>query len=154
MATATKTAKTADTRAPEAQEPKPATAQVREGAEQVRHGVEKTVNTAVGAVLVSRDWVAETVEVWTDREAAQKEIDRYRATLNREIDDLANRGSSAISRVETEIRERGEKAQQTAEDEVEKLRGRVDDAIAKVSRREEEAEVETGAEAGEAKARA
>lgn len=144
MATATKTAKTADTKAPEAQQSRPAGAQVREGVDQVRHGVEKTVNTAVGAVLVSRDWVADTVQVWTDRDAAQKEIEKVRATLNREIDDLANRGSSAVSRVETEVRERREKAQKTAQDEVEKLRGRVDDAIAKVSGRAEPAGVEPG----------
>ncbi|HEX6688421.1 MAG TPA: hypothetical protein VF085_07120 [Solirubrobacterales bacterium] len=101
--------------------PKPAPSRV----EQARAAAESAVDVPVGAVLEVSDRVAELVEPFTGRTAAEKQLKSYGTQLRRTVKRTERRGSSARRKATTEAR----KTRNRVEREARKRQRRVETTI-------------------------
>ena len=74
------------------------------GKGQTRTAAETAVDLPVGAVLSLADRVAELVEPFTGRTAAEKQLKSYRTELRRRVKRTERRGTTARRRATTEAR--------------------------------------------------
>jgi hypothetical protein len=94
-------------------------------AEQARAAAESAVDVPVGAVLEVSDRVADLVEPFSGRSAAQKQLKSYGTQLRRTVKRSERRGASARRKATTEAR----KTRNRVEREARKRRQRVSKAI-------------------------
>ncbi len=71
---------------------------------QARVVAESAVDLPVGAVLVASDRIAELVEPFTARSAAEKQLKSYRTQLRRQVKRTERRGTTARRRATSEVR--------------------------------------------------
>jgi hypothetical protein len=71
---------------------------------QARAVAESAVDLPVGAVLVATDRIAELVEPFSGRDAAEKQLKSYRTQLRRHVKRTERRGATARRRATTEVR--------------------------------------------------
>jgi hypothetical protein len=89
-------------------------ARIREGLTKVRNGsvsyvrqtAERSVDVPVGAVLAVADRVNDTVEPFTKRETAERELKSFRTQVERELNKLQRRGATSRRRARTRARQR------------------------------------------------
>jgi hypothetical protein len=94
-------------------------------AKQARSAAERAVDLPVGAVLQAGDAVADLVEPFSGRNAAQKQLKSYRTQLRRTVKRTERRGASARRNATTEAR----KARNRVEREARKRQQRVRKAV-------------------------
>ena len=82
--------------------------------EQARAAAESAVDVPVGAVLEVSDRVAELVEPFTARTAAQKQLKSYGTQLRRTVKRTERRGTSARRKATTEARKTRTKVEREA----------------------------------------
>jgi hypothetical protein len=82
--------------------------------DQVRAAAESAVDVPVGAVLEVSDRVADLVEPFTGRTAAQKQLRSYRTQLRRTVKRTERRGASARRKAATEARKTRSKVEREA----------------------------------------
>jgi hypothetical protein len=135
MATQTKSSKSNGT-APKAKtaprSAKPTAAQKN----QARTVVETAVDIPVGAVLTVTDRVADLVEPFTARSAAEKQFKSYRTELRRRVKRTERRGTTARRKATTEARKtrtrverEARKHQRTVETTVKKNRNELEQRV-------------------------
>ncbi|HSR93924.1 MAG TPA: hypothetical protein VLK56_03575 [Solirubrobacterales bacterium] len=83
-------------------------------AEQVRSAAERAVDLPVGAVLEVSDRVAELVEPFSGRSAAQKQLKSYGTQLRRTVKRTERRGTTARRKAATEARRTRSKVEREA----------------------------------------
>jgi hypothetical protein len=124
MAVKTKKATSAKPKAKAKTKSTPASAPAPSRAEQVRSAAERAVDLPVGAVLEVSDRVAELVEPFNGRTAAEKQLRSYGTQLRRTVKRTERRGTTARrkataearrtrSRVEREARKRQQRVETT-----------------------------------------
>ena len=123
---ATKTSKASSNSKPKSQaksasSPAPAPSRV----EQARAAAERAVDVPVGAVLEVSDRVADLVEPFSGRSAAQKQLKSYGTSLRRTVKRTERRGATARRKAATEAR----KTRNKVEREARKRQQRVREAI-------------------------
>lgn len=94
-------------------------------AEQARAAAQSAVDVPVGAVLEVSDRVAELVEPFTGRSAAQKQLKSYGTQLRRTVKRSERRGASARRKAATEAR----KTRNRVEREARKRQRRVETTL-------------------------
>jgi hypothetical protein len=94
-------------------------------AEQARAAAESAVDVPVGAVLEVSERVAELVEPFTGRTAAQKQLKSYGTQLRRTVKRSERRGASARRKAATEAR----KTRNRVEREARKRQRRVETSL-------------------------
>lgn len=94
-------------------------------AEQARTAAQSAVDLPVGAVLEVSDRVAELVEPFTARSAAQKQLKSYGTQLRRTVKRTERRGASARRKAATEAR----KTRNRVEREARKRQRRVETTL-------------------------
>ncbi len=94
-------------------------------AEQVRSVAESAVDVPVGAVLEVGDRVADLVEPFSGRNAAEKQLKSYGTRLRRTVKRTERRGSSARRKATTEAR----KTRNRVEREARKRQRRVETTL-------------------------
>jgi gas vesicle protein len=94
-------------------------------AEQVRSAAERAVDLPVGVVLEAGDRVAELVEPFSGRTAAEKQLKSYGTQLRRTVKRTERRGASARRKATTEAR----KTRNKVEREARKRRRRVETTL-------------------------
>jgi len=94
-------------------------------AEQARLSAERAVDLPVGAVLEVSDRVAELVEPFTDRTAAQKQLKSYGTQLRRTVKRTERRGAGARRKATAEAR----KTRNRVEREARKRQRRVETTL-------------------------
>jgi hypothetical protein len=106
--------------------------------EQARAAAERAVDVPVGAVLEVSDRVAELVEPFSGRSAAQKQLKSYGTQLRRTVKRTERRGASARRKATTEARKtRGKverearKRQRTVESTLKRNRTEVEQRVRK-----------------------
>jgi hypothetical protein len=72
--------------------------------DQARSAVETVVDLPVGVVLEVSDRLADLVEPFTDRTAAEKQLQSYRTQLRRTVKRTERRGTTARRKATTEAR--------------------------------------------------
>ena len=82
-------------------------------AEQARTAAESAVDVPVGAVLEVSDRVAELVEPFTGRSAAQKQLRSYGTQLRRTVKRSERRGATVRRKAATEARKRRQRVETT-----------------------------------------
>jgi hypothetical protein len=82
--------------------------------EQARSAAESAVDLPVGAVLEVSDRVAELVEPFAGRSAAQKQLKSYGTQLRRTVKRTERRGASARRKAATEARKTRSKVEREA----------------------------------------
>lgn len=82
--------------------------------EQVRSAAERAVDLPVGAVLEVGDRVAELVEPFSGRTAAEKQLKSYGTQLRRTVKRTERRGASARRKASTEARKTRSKVEREA----------------------------------------
>jgi hypothetical protein len=82
--------------------------------EQARTAAESAVDVPVGAVLEVSDRVAELVEPFTGRSAAEKQLRSYGTQLRRTVKRTERRGASARRKATTEARKTRNKVEREA----------------------------------------
>ena len=82
--------------------------------EQVRSAAERAVDLPVGAVLEVSDRVADLVEPFSGRSAAEKQLKSYGTQLRRTVKRTERRGSSARRKATTEARKTRTKVEREA----------------------------------------
>jgi hypothetical protein len=106
-------------------------------AEQARAAAESVVDVPVGAVLEVSDRVADLVEPFSGRNAAQKQLKSYGTQLRRTVKRSERRGASARrkaatearktrNRVEREARKRQQRVRKTIDEQTSRAQGLVD----------------------------
>ena len=83
-------------------------------AEQVRSAAERAVDLPVGVVLEAGDRVAELVEPFSGRAAAEKQIKSYGTQLRRTVKRTERRGTTARRKATTEARKTRNKVEREA----------------------------------------
>ena len=83
-------------------------------AEQARAAAESAVDVPVGAVLEVSDRVADLVEPFAGRSAAQKQLKSYGTQLRRTVKRTERRGASARRKATTEARKTRSKVEREA----------------------------------------
>jgi hypothetical protein len=94
-------------------------------AEQVRSAAERAVDLPVGAVLEVSDRVADLVEPFSGRAAAEKQLKSYGTQLRRTVKRSERRGASARRKATTEAR----KTRNRVEREARQRRRRVETTL-------------------------
>jgi hypothetical protein len=89
--------------------------------EQVRSTAESAVDVPVGAVLEVSDRVADLVEPFTGRNAAQKRLRSYGTQLRRSVKRSERRGATARRKAATEARKRRQRVEQRVRSVAEQL---------------------------------
>jgi gas vesicle protein len=82
--------------------------------EQVRSAAERAVDLPVGAVLEVSDRVADLVEPFSGRTAAEKQLKSYGTQLRRTVKRTERRGASARRKASTEARKTRNKVEREA----------------------------------------
>jgi hypothetical protein len=82
--------------------------------EQARAAAERAVDVPVGAVLEVSDRVADLVEPFSGRTAAQKQLKSYGTSLRRTVKRTERRGASARRKAATEARKTRNKVEREA----------------------------------------
>jgi hypothetical protein len=108
--------------------------------EQARAAAERAVDVPVGAVLEVSDRVAELVEPFAGRTAAQKQLKSYGTQLRRTVKRTERRGATARRKATTEVRKtRGKverearKRQRTVETTLKRNRSEVEQRVRQVA---------------------
>lgn len=108
-------------------------------AEQARTAAERAVDLPVGAVLEVSDRVAELVEPFAGRSAAQKQLRSYGTQLRRTVKRSERRGATARRKATTEARKtrnklerEARKRQQRVETTLKRNRAEVEQRVRKV----------------------
>ncbi|HKB50797.1 MAG TPA: hypothetical protein VKC63_05150 [Solirubrobacterales bacterium] len=83
-------------------------------AEQVRSAAERAVDLPVGVVLEASDRVAELLEPFSGRTAAEKQLKSYGTQLRRTVKRTERRGASARRKATTEARKTRNKVEREA----------------------------------------
>ena len=109
-ATSAKPKAKAKTKAKSAPTPTPTLSRV----EQVRSAAERAVDLPVGAVLEVSDRVAELVEPFNGRTAAEKQLKSYGTQLRRTVKRTERRGATARRKAATEARKTRGKVEREA----------------------------------------
>jgi gas vesicle protein len=109
-ATSAKPKAKAKTKAKSAPAPTPAPSR----AEQVRSAAERAVDLPVGAVLEVGDRVADLVEPFSGRTAAEKQLKSYGTQLRRTVKRTERRGATARRKATTEARKTRSKVEREA----------------------------------------
>jgi hypothetical protein len=136
MATQTKGSKSNGT-APKAKATRTAKATTSEK-NQALTVAETAVDFPVGAVLTVTDRVAELVEPFTGRTAAEKQLKSYRAELRRSVKRTERRGANARKKATSEVRKtrnrverEARKHQRTAEKTLKRNRDELEQRVRK-----------------------
>jgi hypothetical protein len=136
MATQTKAAKSNGT-APKAKAQR-STKTSSSQKNQARTAVETAVDIPVGAVLTVTDRVADLVEPFTARSAAEKQLKSYRTELRRRVKRTERRGTTARRKATTEARKtrnrverEARKHQRTVETTVKRNRDELEQRVRK-----------------------
>jgi hypothetical protein len=103
----------------------PASAPAPSRVEQARAAAESAVDLPVGAVLEAGDRVAELVEPFTGRNAAERQLKSYGTKLRRSVKRTERRGAGARRKAATEAR----KTRSKVEREARKRRRRVETTL-------------------------
>lgn len=105
---------------------------------QARTVAETAVDIPVGAVLSVTDRVAELVEPFTARSAAEKQLKSYRTELRRRVKRTERRGATARRKATTEVRKtrnrverEARKRQRTVETTVKRNRDELEQRVRK-----------------------
>ncbi len=125
------------TKAASSTKTKTKTAPAPSRAEQARAAAESAVDVPVGAVLEVGDRVAELVEPFSGRNAAQKQLKSYGTQIRRTVKRTERRGTSARrkattearktrSRVEREARKRQQRVRKALEEQTSRAQSLVD----------------------------
>lgn len=125
------------TKAASSTKSKAKSAPVPSRAEQARAAAESAVDVPVGAVLEVGDRVAELVEPFSGRNAAQKQLKSYGTQIRRTVKRTERRGTSARrkaatearktrTRVEREARKRQQRARKAFEEQTSRAQSLVD----------------------------
>ena len=109
---ATKTSKASKSKPKSQTKSAPAPAPSR--VEQARAAAERAVDVPVGTVLEVSDRVAELVEPFSGRTAAQKQLKSYGTQLRRTVKRTERRGASARRKATTEARKTRNKVEREA----------------------------------------
>jgi gas vesicle protein len=119
---------------------KKAPAPVPSRVEQARAAAERAVDVPVGAVLEVSDRVAELVEPFSGRSAAQKQFKSYGTQLRRTVKRTERRGATARRKATTEARKTRSKVerearrrQRTVETTLKRNRTEVEQRVRKVA---------------------
>jgi hypothetical protein len=107
---ASKASKASSNSKPKSQASAPAPSRV----EQARAAAESAVDVPVGAVLEVSDRVAELVEPFTGRTAAEKQLKSYGTQLRRTVKRTERRGTGARRKATTEARKTRKKVEREA----------------------------------------
>jgi gas vesicle protein len=107
---ATKASKSSNSKPQAKKTPPPAPSRV----EQARAAAESAVDVPVGAVLEVSDRVAELVEPFAGRTAAQKQLKSYGQQLRRTVKRTERRGATARRKATTEARKTRSKVEREA----------------------------------------
>jgi hypothetical protein len=108
---------------------------------QARVVAESAVDLPVGAVLTVTDRVAELIEPFTARSAAEKQLKSYRTELRRRVKRTERRGAGARRRATTEARKTRNRVEREA-----RKRGRTVETTLKRNRSELEQRVRKAVE--------
>lgn len=111
---ATKSSSGKASKASNSSKPKAQAKSVPSRAEQVRAAAESAVDVPVGAVLEAGDRVAELVEPFAGRTAAQKQLKSYGTQLRRSVKRTERRGATARRKAATEARKTRNKVEREA----------------------------------------
>jgi hypothetical protein len=105
---------------------------------QVQSVAEAVVDIPVGAVLGVSDRIADLVEPWTGRSAAEKQIKAYRTQLRKSLKRSERRGASARRKATTEakktrtrVEREARKRQRTVETTLKRNRSEVEQRVRK-----------------------
>lgn len=90
--------------------------------EQARAAAESAVDVPVGAVLEVSDRVADLVEPFSGRTAAQKQLKSYGTSLRRTVKRTERRGASARRKAATEARKTRNKVEREARKRQQRVR--------------------------------
>jgi hypothetical protein len=101
--------------------PRKSTPPVPSRAEQARAAAESAVDVPVGAVLEVSDRVAELVEPFNGRSAAQKQLKSYGTKLRRTVKRTERRGATARRKAATEARKTIERRTSRAQELVDQV---------------------------------
>lgn len=110
---ATKTSKSSTKSKPKSQA-KSASSLAPSRVEQARTAAERAVDVPVGAVLEVSDRVADLVEPFSGRSAAQKQLKSYGTSLRRTVKRTERRGATARRKAATEARKTRSKVEREA----------------------------------------
>lgn len=117
---ATKSTKSSSKAKPKATKTAPAPSR----AEQARSAAERAVDLPVGAVLEVSDRVAELVEPFTARSAAEKQLKSYGTRLRRTVKRTERRGTTARRKATTEAKKTRDEVEQRVRKAVEEQTSR------------------------------
>ncbi|HET7053336.1 MAG TPA: hypothetical protein VFI09_05400 [Solirubrobacterales bacterium] len=96
-------------------------------AEQARAAAESAVDVPVGAVLEVSDRVADLVEPFSGRNAAQKQLKSYGTQLRRTVKRSERRGASARRKAATEARKTRNRVEREARKRRQRVRKTIDE---------------------------
>lgn len=111
---ATKTSKSSNSKPKTKTQAKKAPAPAPSRVEQARAAAESAVDVPVGAVLEVSDRVADLVEPFAGRSAAQKQLKSYGTQLRRTVKRTERRGATARRKATTEARRTRSKVEREA----------------------------------------
>jgi hypothetical protein len=94
--------------------------------EQARTAAERAVDVPVGAVLEVSDRVAELVEPFSGRNAAQKQLRSYGTQIRRTVKRTERRGSSARRKAAAEARKTRNRVEREARKRQQRVRKAID----------------------------
>jgi hypothetical protein len=116
-------------------QPKAKAAPAPSPAEQARSVAESAVDLPVGAVLEVSDFVAELVEPFGGRTAAQRQLKSYRTRLRRTAKRTERRGASARRKATTEARRTRKRTEQRVRKTLEEQTSRAQQLVDQVGDR-------------------